>query len=109
MKPKENKGYNTGYIRKFYTVWECASGEEVLVRTLRKYHNIISTDIKRNQDFFLERYYRTVIVTNPPYSIKYEWLERCYLLELPFALLMPYASRNAWYSKRAKTIRQVWN
>jgi hypothetical protein len=30
-----------------------------------------------------------VLVTNPPYSIKYDWLARCYALGKPFALLMP--------------------
>ncbi|MHA2094578.1 MAG: hypothetical protein ACW98F_08115, partial [Candidatus Hodarchaeales archaeon] len=32
---------------------------------------------------------RPTIVTNPPYSIKYAWLEKCYEYEMPFALLMP--------------------
>jgi len=29
------------------------------------------------------------IVTNPPYSLKNEFLERCYELKKPFALLLP--------------------
>jgi hypothetical protein len=29
------------------------------------------------------------IITNPPYSMKYEWTWRCYHLHKPFALLMP--------------------
>ncbi len=29
------------------------------------------------------------IVTNPPYSLKQEFLERCYELNKPFALLLP--------------------
>src|SRR3989304_3666985 len=29
------------------------------------------------------------IITNPPYSMKEEFLERCYRWKVPFALLMP--------------------
>ena len=32
------------------------------------------------------------IVTNPPYSIKDKFIEHCYKLEKPFALLLPVAS-----------------
>jgi hypothetical protein len=28
-------------------------------------------------------------VTNPPYGIKFAWIERCYELGKPFALLLP--------------------
>jgi hypothetical protein len=107
MKPKENKGYNTGtydecqtppyaleplipYLNINHLIWESASGEETLVKKLREYYyTVISTDILRGQDFFLERHYGATIVTNPPYSLKYEWLKRCYHLGHPFALLMP--------------------
>ena len=107
MKPKENKGYNIGtydecqtppyaleplipYLNINHLIWESASGKGTLVRKLREYHyTVISTDITRDQDFFLERHYGATIVTNPPYSIKYDWLEHCYLTGNPFALLMP--------------------
>ena len=110
MKPKVNKGYNTGtydlcqtppyaleplipYLGSF--IWECAAGSGVLVRELKKHCPFVyGTDILDGQDFFeyeidsfeLQDY---TIVTNPPYSIKYEWLAQCYLYGLPFALLMP--------------------
>jgi hypothetical protein len=32
------------------------------------------------------------IVTNPPYSIKDKFIEHCYKLDKPFALLLPVAS-----------------
>jgi len=116
MKPKENKGYNLGtydlcqtppyaldplipYLNPMYTIWECAGGMRTLERSLRYDHgrNVFSTDITDpmgNGDFFLitptdELRSRTIIVTNPPYSIKYEWLAQCYFYEMPFALLMP--------------------
>ena len=124
MKPKENKGYNTGTydecqtppyalepllqplfdairpdLRSTKTIWECASGQGTLARDFnRRAYSVIDTDISRGEDFFnddlaskLDRlnWNGLVIVTNPPYSIKYEWLKRCYELDHPFALLMP--------------------
>jgi hypothetical protein len=40
-------------------------------------------------------------VTNPPYGIKYDWLERCYSLGKPFALLLPVETLGA---KRAQAL-----
>ena len=111
MKPKENKGYNTGtydecqtppyalkplyqYIDTKY-VWECAAGKRVLVRQFRLVGiNVVDTDITDPVGFgdFFEitpSVWDYTIITNPPYSIKYEWLEQCYLTGNPFALLMP--------------------
>jgi hypothetical protein len=110
MKPKENKGYNTGtydecqtppyaleplypYLDPYEPIWECAAGKRVLSNELiRKGYGIIATDINDGvlggSDFF-EIWYGNTLITNPPYSLKYEWLERCYDLGFPFALLMP--------------------
>ena len=109
MKPKENKGHNTGtydecqtppyaldplipYLDKMYRVWEPAAGELTLASELSmKGYEVVASDIKYREgdDFFLERHYGATIVTNPPYSIKYDWLEHCYMIGNPFALLMP--------------------
>jgi hypothetical protein len=119
MKPKENKGYNTGtydecqtppyaldplqskidwmiYECPSYIIWECAAGKRTLVRHMIHGFgwSVLSTDINDPigfGDFFgikpeTKNY---IIITNPPYSLKYEWLERCYELGSPFALLMP--------------------
>ena len=107
MKPKENKGYTAGsydecqtppyaleplypYLNIDWRVWECAVGGGVLAMALgRKGYSVVTSDkeidflqVKRNPG-------TDVILTNPPYSIKYEWLEKCYELNSPFALLMP--------------------
>lgn len=79
---------------KFRTIWECASGEGLLASALRlNGFDVVDTDIldSYGHDFF-EYYPGSVydcIVTNPPYSLKYEWTQRCYDLGKPFALLMP--------------------
>ena len=107
MKPKENKGYNTGgydncqtppyaleplypYLSIDWHIWECAVGQGTLARALgAKGYSVIVSDIEI--DFLQTKtdIGNDVILTNPPYSIKYEWLEHCYELRSSFALLMP--------------------
>jgi hypothetical protein len=43
------------------------------------------------------------IVTNPPYDIKQKFLERCYTLKKPFAMLMPLTTLET--RKRQKLFR----
>jgi hypothetical protein len=45
----------------------------------------------------------SAIVTNPPYSIKFDWLERCYELGKPFGLLVPVETIGA---KAAQTLME---
>jgi hypothetical protein len=82
---------------KFRTIWECARGEMYLANALGEAEfNVTATDINDGEyyDFFTydlrrDNKWFDAIVTNPPYSRKYEWLQRCYDLNMPFALLMP--------------------
>lgn len=80
------------YIERFTTIWEPARGEGYLVEGLYDAgFEVVSSDLLDGQNFFD---YEPdglwdCLVTNPPYSIKYPWLERCYQLGQPFALLMP--------------------
>jgi hypothetical protein len=73
-------------------IWESASGEGLLAQAMRAHgYTVYETDILDGVNFFDTR--PTVDmdyqITNPPYSIKYEWLARSYAIGLPFALLMP--------------------
>lgn len=95
------------------TVWEPACGEGNLSRELARWgFKVYQSDIKLGLDFFNANpkelipewsdtrsgVPRLAIVTNPPYSKKGHckgkdaWLERCYTLGLPFALLLPLAA-----------------
>jgi hypothetical protein len=54
--------------------------------------DVVGTDIakNKNQDFFtiaLPTY--DCIVTNPPFSLKKQFIERCFELKRPFMLLVP--------------------
>lgn len=84
------------------TIWESASGEGQIVSKLRlSGFHVTATDILSGQNFF--RYSPlqwNCQVTNPPYSVKYKWLERSYQLGKPFALLLPLETLGAAKGQR---------
>jgi hypothetical protein len=86
------------YLPPTWTIWEPAAGEGLLVAALHAggFEDVITGDILSGQDFFTYQPERwDCIVTNPPFSEKYKWLERCYQLGKPFALLMPLETLGA--------------
>lgn len=73
-------------------IWEPSCGKGSIVRTLTGAgFDVCGTDIKSGEDFltFTPSEAFDVIVTNPPFSLKEEFLTRCYEIGKPFALLMP--------------------
>jgi len=83
----------TKYIPKEWKIWESACGEGQIVDTLKEDgYDVTGTDVLGGFDF-LSSLMPTpefdCILTNPPYSIKDEWLQRCFDLGKPFALLLP--------------------
>jgi len=88
--PKETIDILLPYLRKSWTIWECAWGGGSLAKHLQKkgFKVIGSKDIDfLNEEHTLPHF--DCIITNPPYSKKEEFLQRCYELGKPFALLMP--------------------
>jgi len=84
------------FLDKNWRIWECAAGEGNLSREFkRRGYDVIGTDINHKDMVFRKDFLKwqptkyDCIVTNPPYSIKQEFLNRCYTLEKPFALLLP--------------------
>ena len=76
-------------------VWECASGKGNLVRRLTEAgHWVIRTDILTGTNFLTDEapFIYDLVVTNPSFILKDEFLQRCYELGKPFALLMPLAA-----------------
>lgn len=78
-------------------IWEPACGSGRIVRVLHGYegagYSVIGTDVLQGEKYnFFEMPMPTgveVIVTNPPYSCKPQFIRRCYELGKPFALLVP--------------------
>lgn len=91
------------------SVWECAAGDDMMISTvLTEYgFDVISTDLKSsnpkvgNWNFFdadiTHRYINSFdcIITNPPFSLKREFFNRCIEIGKPFALLIP-ADYSLW-------------
>jgi len=75
-----------------YRIWEPAPGEGLLATALRNRGYYV---VETFSDFFTTVLPEDVacIVTNPPYSIKYKWISRCWeFTGIPFALLLPVES-----------------
>lgn len=91
------------YLPMDWSIWEPACGEGTLVEAFYDAdRQVIGTDIITGANFFTcdGPSGWDCIVTNPPYSIKYEWLERCYALDRPFALLLPVETLGAQKAQR---------
>jgi len=74
-------------------VWECCDdgGSDISTVLRENGYTVISTDIKTGFDFLKDTpdFEFDMIVTNPPYSLKTKFLEKCYSYDKPFALLLP--------------------
>jgi len=79
------------YLDKKWIIWECACGKGNLVTAFKEQgFKVIGSDISMGVNFLTQRPETfDCIITNPPYSIKQQFLERCYFLGKPFALLLP--------------------
>lgn len=80
------------YIKSSLTVW-CPFDKEwsaYVQRFMQNGNNVICSHIDNGQDFFTyEPKNYDVIISNPPFSIKYKVLKRLYELNKPFAILLP--------------------
>jgi hypothetical protein len=79
------------YISRSKAIWEPAAGSGRMVRHLESFgYRVLGSTIDNGANFFdVTCDGCDMIVTNPPYGIKFQWIERCYDLGLPFALLLP--------------------
>jgi hypothetical protein len=78
------------YLKRDWKIWECAWGKGILANHLKSegFSVVGKPDIDfLDSETHPEKY--DCIVTNPPYSRKEEFLEKCYELGKPFSLLLP--------------------
>ena len=80
------------YLDKEKIYWECTDfGESNITKVLKeKGFKVVSTS-KEQIDFLKDKadFEFDVIITNPPYSSKNEFLKRCYEYNKPFLMLLP--------------------
>ena len=80
------------YIPVNAVIWECTDyGGSYITQMLRERGNIVRTTHKRDLNFLTDEpgVDFDIIITNPPYSLKDEFLQKCYEYGKPFALLLP--------------------
>ena len=80
-------------------IWECAAGDGNLARALLDSgFEVTSTDIKTGMDFLDCDFdpHVDAIVTNPPFSLKHLFVEKCMELRKPWFLLMPVEAIATW-------------
>ncbi len=72
-------------------VWEPCMGKGNIIRAFADFGvDAIGTDVESGVDFLTTDFDEyDYIITNPPYSLKDEFLTRCYESGKPFALLLP--------------------
>ena len=85
--PKEAINPLLPFLDKDWKIWECAWGNGDMAKHFGDAGFIVLGS--QGDDFFWTSKPCDVIITNPPYSKKYEFLERAYELEKPFAFLLP--------------------
>jgi len=82
------------YLEKFKNkiFWECTDfGESNITKVLKDNgFSVVTSHINKNQNFFeYQPNNWDVLITNPPYSLKDEFLEKAYELGKPFCMLLP--------------------
>lgn len=77
--------------KEYHTIWcPCDTLNSEIVKALvSDGREVILTHIDNGEDFFNTVKPCQLICTNPPYSIKTQWIERCQELGIPWALLLP--------------------
>lgn len=88
-------------------VWEPAAGEGYMVKRMEDLgHKVVATDLAMGPDFdFLTMTPPApydAIITNPPFSLKRKFYQRCRELDMPFALLIP-GDWSAWLIEAVRT------
>ena len=80
------------YLPKDKIYWECTDfGESKITAFLRDNGYMVVTTNKDNFDFLVDTpdFEFDVILTNPPYTLKDDFIKKCYEYRKPFALLLP--------------------
>ena len=96
------------YIPKNKIIWECTDyGDSNITKVFKDNgYKVITTHLNTNFNFLTDKpdFKFDIIITNPPYSLKTEFLKKAYSLNKPFCFLLPITAlegmqRNILYRK----------
>lgn len=79
-------------VPKNWVIWECCddTGDSNITKVFRALgYKVITTGVKENFLEYKPDFDFDIIITNPPYSLKNEFLKKCYSYYKPFLLLLP--------------------
>ena len=77
-------------------IWECASGDGKIMNRLQESgYIVLGTDLQYGDAYnFLGNLVPITtidaIITNPPYSLKYKFIDKALKMDVPFAFLIPF-------------------
>ena len=81
------------YINPRWTIWEPTdtTGKSEISKVLMRHGNKVISTSQADFDFLTDKpcFYFDCIITNPPYSLKDDFIKRCYQLSSRWAMLMP--------------------
>ena len=83
------------YLDKSKIYWECTDFGDSNIRKVLVENGFTVIATRKDEFDFLKDdplFKFDTIITNPPYSLKNQFLKRCYELDKPFALLLPITS-----------------
>ena len=82
-------------------IYESAAGEGYINNYLINYFTVIMGDIITGNNYFEREIINyDVEITNPPFSLKYNWLTEAYSRNKPFCLLLPVETIGAEKAQR---------
>lgn len=91
-------------LRKSDPIWECACGSNAMVDVMRERgYSVIGTDIVNGQDYLttdLQVDYEWII-TNPPFILSQQFIERSVTNGKPFAMLL---KSQYWHSAKRREL-----
>jgi hypothetical protein len=81
------------YLPSYWTAWEPTdtTGKSRITKMLKQHGNKVISTGKKQIDFLTEQpsFNFDFIITNPPYSLKDAFIQRCIEYKKPWAMLMP--------------------
>ena len=91
-------------LQKTDAIWECACGDYAMADVMRdRGYTVYASDISRGVDFLDNQLLKPYewIITNPPFALAQQFIERSIALKKPFAMLL---KSQYWHSAKRRKL-----